>query len=55
MFPLPKLVGSHNSFHDILYSKEIVGEIVYLFLFSVRAGLIFTTRGQENSYHHIAA
>ncbi len=21
----------------------------------VRAGLIFTTRGQENSYHHIAA
>lgn len=22
---------------------------------AVRAGLIFTTRGQENSYHHIAA
>lgn len=24
-------------------------------ILSVRAGLIFTTRGQENSYHHIAA
>ncbi len=34
MYPLPKLVDSYYNFQDIPYSKEIVGEIVYLFLFS---------------------
>lgn len=45
--------GKEEILRMSLYGR--LDEISFLERIFVRAGLIFTTRGQENSYHHIAA